>query len=152
MFCMALFFVLCCVSCQPQANLSEQYSIKWRTLHDGQIEAAQRNMPVLVDFFYGEECMRCLSVQREIYDNSDIVAKIEENFIPVRVWLTKGLLSPLEETLSKRLDNNGECILAFLDAQGKVVKNLQGDDISSMGMLPAKDYVQYMNDALKMLK
>lgn len=147
----SFFLPLALVSCHPQINSSNTQIVHWRTLEAAKIEAFQRNMPVLVDFFYGSECMRCLAVQKDVYDDSEIINLIAKDFIPVRVWLSMEM-SQQEEALSQKLNNNGECILAFLDAQGNVIKNVQGKDISSMGMLLANNYMQYMNEALEMIR
>jgi hypothetical protein len=150
--CTALLVILVLYSCQPQPQpqLAAGSPIQWRSLVDGKIEASQRNMPVLVDFFLGPECMRCVAVQKDIYDDRELAARIERDFIPVRVWLSREL-SADEQALSAQLHNGDECILAFLDAHGQVVKNSQGEDISSMQMLPADEYLRYMDEALKNL-
>jgi|GEM_PF-1711844 len=152
--CSAFLFLVVLCSCQPQQRLAEpeplEPLIQWRSLADGKTEAAQRNMPVLVDFFIGPVCMRCVAVQKDIYNDRELASRIEREFIPVRIWLSSEL-SAEEEALSQELNNDGECILAFLDAHGNVLKNSQGEDISSMKMLPADEYIRYMDEALKNL-
>lgn len=143
--------VLCLFcGCQVHKGLSEgrHQPIRWRTLAEGKIEAEKRNVPVLVDFFIGEICHRCIMVQKEVYNEPNLAARIEADFVPVRIWLSNDLTAD-EKALSAQLNNGDECILAFLDPQGKVVKNIQGKQISSMGMLPAHEYVRYMDEALE---
>jgi len=145
-----VLFILTLAACVSQAPPAPTETIAWRTLEAGKREALEKNMPVLVDFFYGTGCSRCMAVQRDIYNDPDLVAMINREFIPVRVWLTAPL-SPEEKKLSDELKNGEECILAFLDSHGQVIKDKRDKYISSMGMLPAKEYRRYMELALEQI-
>src|SRR5208283_5911076 len=70
--------------------------IHWSTLDEGLKTGASQHKPLIVDFFYGKGCPRCEFLQKQVYDNPAIAKKISDNFVPVRVDLTKKLTA--EET------------------------------------------------------
>jgi hypothetical protein len=121
--------------------------VQWRTLKEGKSEARERNMPVLVDFYVTENCPRCEALDREVYVNIYITNKINEKFVPVRVDLDKKI-SREEQALMDELKTGGECVLAFLNADGTIIKDSKGATISSMEMLPPNKYNWFMDQAL----
>ena len=122
--------------------------VQWRTLKEGKIEARERNMPVLVDFFTKDEnCPRCVALDREVYVNKYITDKINEKFVPVRVDPDKQL-SREEQALMDKLKTGGECVLAFLNVDGTIIKDSKGVPISSMEMIPPDKYNWFMDQAL----
>ena len=121
--------------------------VQWRTLTEGKKEARSRNMPVLVDFYVEHNCPRCEALDREVYINMYITNKINEKFVPVRVNLDKRI-GPEERALVDTLNTGGECVLAFLNADGTVIKDSKGATISSMEMLPPNKYNWFMDQAL----
>jgi thiol-disulfide isomerase/thioredoxin len=142
---MTLFFM----KTGPMGAESHQSAglIQWRTLKQGKAEATRRNMPVLVDFYFAHDCPRCIALDKDVYANEQIAERINRQFIPVRVYLNKGL-SREEKKLMNELKGGGECILAFLDPKGKIVKDDKGADISTMEMIPPEKYIWYMDQAL----
>ena len=121
--------------------------VQWRTLKEGKIEARSRNMPVLIDFFVEENCPRCEALDREVYVNKYITNKINQKFVPVRVDLDKELTGE-EQALMDKLKTGGECVLAFLNADGTIIKDSKGMPISSMEMIPPNKYNWFMDQAL----
>ena len=121
--------------------------VQWRTLKEGKIEARERNMPVLIDFYVEDNCPRCDALEREVYVNMYITNKINEKFVPVRVDLDKEL-TPEEQALMDELQTGGECVLAFLNADGTIIKDNKGATISSMKMLPPNKFNWFMDQAL----
>lgn len=138
-------------SCAQMQKTPALKPINWRILAQGKAEAATKGMPVLVDFYFGEECHRCLAFNKEIYSNSHVVEKIKHNFIPVRVDLTQEL-SANEKELDEILMTGGECMLAFLDSAGNVIKNTKGQQICTMEMISRQEFMEYLDQALKNLK
>ncbi len=121
--------------------------IAWRTLSAGKAEAMERNMPVLVDFYYGPECHRCKMFDQKVYADPECVARITKDFVPVRVDLSREL-SAEEKELSKALESGGECMLAFLDPQGNVIKDVSGERICTLAMLSRREFMDYLDRAL----
>src|SRR5208337_339021 len=83
--------------------------IKWLTLDDGRSRAASEQKPMIVDFFYGKGCSRCENLEKKVYENPDIAKRISNDFIPVRVDLTKKLTD--EETdLGNQYNFKKDCL------------------------------------------
>ena len=125
--------------------------IVWRTLSAGKAEALERNMPVLVDFYFGPMCPRCNRLDQYVYGDAEAVARITRNFIPVRIDLRKNL-TPEETELSNVLGTGGECMLAFLDPKGNVVTDVSGKRICTMEELSKRDFLEYLDRALARTK
>ena len=121
--------------------------IQWRTLNQGKTEAVKRNMPVLVDFYYPKDCPRCVALERDVYGNEHLAEKINQHFIPVRVYLNKELTRE-ERKLMAELKSGGECILAFLDSKGRIIKDSKGNSVCTMAMIPPEKYNWFMDQAL----
>jgi thiol:disulfide interchange protein len=125
--------------------------IEWRDLSAGKIEAKAKNMPVLVDFYTEMDCKRCRALDKEVYSDPKLTDAIKNRFIPVRVILDKKLTDE-EQQLTDLLDSGGECVLAFLSPQGKIVKDKKnGKPIATMEVIPPDKYMEYMELALNNL-
>lgn len=139
------------IACAPMQNTPPLEPINWRTLAQGKPEAATKGMPVLVDFYFGEGCHRCMVFDNRIYSNNQVIEKIRQNFIPVRVDLTQDL-SADEQQLEDKLLTGGECMLAFLNSAGNIVKDTTGKKICSMEMISRQEFMKYLDQALENLK
>ena len=95
--------------------------VKWQTLTEGMAKAKAEKKPVIVDFFFGKGCPRCEFLDKEIYHNPAIAKKIMDDFVPIRIDLTKKL-SAEEQSLGEKYDFKNDCLLLFLDREGKLVK------------------------------
>jgi len=140
--------LLAMTGCQAALSAKKTKGLHWRRLAAGRQEAAAANRPVLVDFFVTVHCPRCGQMDSGVYEDPATIARINEQFVPVRV----NLMEPLdqgEEALMAELGNDGECILAFLNPDGTVVRDGQGRRISTMGMLPPAEFNRYLDLALE---
>lgn len=122
--------------------------IHWRTLEAGKKEASARKTPILVDFYYGEGCHRCVALEERVYADADIAQIVKRDFVPVRIDISHSL-SGDEKKLAELMKTGGECMLLFLDAAGQVVANRKGQRICTMGMLSPEDFKKYLDDARK---
>jgi len=134
--------------CAPVASTQQASFIQWRTLEAGKAEAASRKMPILVDFYFGEGCPRCMAFDRKIYSSPAIATRINKNFIPVRVKLT-GELTTAEKDLSEKLATGGECMLAFLDPAGNIIIDPDRQMICTMQMVTQEQFLDYLDEALR---
>lgn len=134
--------------CAPVASTLQTSEVHWRTLEAGRSEAAVRQMPVLVDFYFGEGCHRCMAFDQKIYASPAIAARVNKNFVPVRVDLT-GELTAAENELSERLATGGECMLAFLDSTGRIITDQQRQMICTMQMITPEQFLDYLDKALQ---
>ncbi|MCL4455931.1 MAG: thioredoxin family protein [Nitrospirae bacterium] len=107
------------------ADVFAASEIKWLTLKEGTEKAKIEKKPMIVDFFYGKGCPRCDLLQRIAYDNPAIAKKLMNDFIPVRVDLTRTLTKE-EERLGNQYDFKDECLLLFLDHNGNIIKDPVG--------------------------
>ena len=121
--------------------------ISWRTLSDGRTEAKEKKMPILVDFYSEENCERCGALDKDVYSDSQLTEAISSNFIPVRVYKNKQM-TIAEQALMDKLESGGECILAFLNSNGDIIRDQDGVQISTMEMIPPDKYTWFMDQAL----
>ncbi len=138
-------------ACQTLNSQSPKEKIQWRTLAEAKIEAENNNLPCLVDFFVNVGCPRCEALKKNVYNNSGIVARINNEFIPVRIDLAHELTTE-EQALAQEMETGGECMLLFLHADGKVIKDTKAKPVCSMAMLTPEDYMGFMDRALENVK
>jgi len=146
LFALAMF-LLVLAACQTTGYHKTDASIDWRTLEEGKKEAKEKGMPVLIDFFFGAKCMRCDYFEKKLYSDPEVADAINKDFIPVRVYLSQPL-SEEETALMKKLSPQEECVLAFLDQNGEIISDKNGQPISSMEVLNREQYLSYMIKAL----
>lgn len=118
--------------------------IHWVTLAEGLKIAADEHKPVIVDFYFGRGCPRCESLQKNVYDNPAIGEKISEDFVPVRIDLSKKLT--VEETaLGKQYDFKNDCLLLFLDQNGRLAKGPGGKRLCFADAVEPEQFIQYLD-------
>jgi thiol-disulfide isomerase/thioredoxin len=123
---------------------SADSGVKWYTLSDGQVKSKAEGKPVIVDFFFGKGCPRCEFLEREVYSNPSIAKKIMEDFIPIRVDLTKKL-SKEEKQLGDKYDFKNDCLLIFLDRSGDLVKDATGKKLCFIDKVDPDEFIRYLD-------
>lgn len=118
--------------------------IQWYSLKDGLEKAKQEKKPSIVDFWYGEGCPRCARLQKDIYSDPLIVKKIMDDFIPIKVDLTKALTEE-EEALGNKYEYKHECLLLFLDHNGEVLSDSGGKRLCFIDSLDPEWFVSYLD-------
>lgn len=118
--------------------------VKWFPLKEGIERAKTEKKPVIVDFFYGKGCPRCEMLEKTVYGNPSIAKKIIDDFIPVRVDLTKKLTRE-EEELGNQYDFKNDCLLLFLDHNGNVIKDPSGKRFCFAESIKAEWFVKYLD-------
>ena len=149
--CTALFLLLSFVGCLPTSYNSANSLIHWRSLEEGKIEAKEKGMPVLIDFYVGMNCPRCEYLEHSVYTDPEFAEAVNRDFIPVRVNLNMGRTED-EAALLWKLSPKQECVLAFLDKDGQIVTDEKGQPISSLDKLNKEQYLSYMATALQNLR
>ena len=125
--------------------------IHWFSLKEGTEKAKAEKKPMIVDFFYGKGCARCEVLQMGVYDNPVIAKKIKDEFIPIRVDLTKKLTEE-EEQLGNKYDFKNDCLLLFMDYQGNVMKDPLGKRLCFADTVEPEWFVQYLDMVKKQQK
>jgi thiol:disulfide interchange protein len=117
--------------------------LKWFSLQEGMEKAKAEKKPMIVDFFYGKGCPRCEFLQKNVYDNPKIAQKIMEDFVPIRVDLTKKLTRD-EESLGNRYEFKNDCLLLFLDPQANIIKE-KGKRLCFVDKVDPDEFVEYLD-------
>ena len=118
--------------------------IHWYTLDEGLKMGVSQHKPVIVDFFFGKGCSRCEFLQKHVYDNPAIAKKISDDFVPVRVDLTKKL-SAEETALGNQYDFKNDCLLIFLDHNGKIIKGPGGKKLCFVDSIEPEQFMKYLD-------
>jgi thiol:disulfide interchange protein len=117
--------------------------LKWFSLQEGMEKAKAEKKPMIVDFFYGKGCPRCEFLQKNVYDNPKIAQKIMDDFVPIRIDLTKKL-SKDEEALGNKYDFKNDCLLLFLDPQANIIKE-KGKRLCFVDKIDPDEFVKYLD-------
>jgi thioredoxin-related protein len=99
--------------------------VKWFSLAEGMAKAKAEKKPLIVDFFYSKDCPRCAKLEQNIYSEPKIAKKINDDFVPVFIDLTKPL-SKEEEDLGNKFDYKKDCLMLFLDYDMNILKDPSG--------------------------
>ena len=136
-----MFAALICLLIVAMPAIAE---IHWYPPAEGMRKAEGEHKPVIIDFFYGKGCPRCEFLQKQVYDNPAIAKKISDNFIPVRVDLTKKLTAE-ETALGNQYDFKNDCLLLFLDHKGKIIKGPAGKKLCFADSIEPEQFMQYLD-------
>ena len=126
------------------SNVFAAGEMKWFPLKTGLEKAKSEKKPVIVDFFYGKGCPRCEFLQKEVYDNPAIAKKIMDDFVPIKVDLTKPLTSD-EEKLGEKYDYKKDCLLIFLDPENNLIKDQSGKKLCFIDKVDADEFIRYLD-------
>jgi thioredoxin-related protein len=118
--------------------------IKWFSLSAGMEKAKAEKKPMIVDFYFGKGCPRCEALQKNVYDNPMIAKKIMDDFIPIKVDLTKKL-SDEEKKLGNQYDYKNDCLLLFLDDQANIIKDPSGKRLCFVNSVDPEWFVKYLD-------
>lgn len=135
-----LFFIFA-----GNALAEEKYAekVNWHSLKDGMAKAGLEKKPVLVDFGIGKGCPRCEFLQKNVYSKDEIVKKINSDFVPVFVNLSKEL-TPEEKALGEKYDYKSDCLLLFLDFEGNIIKDPQGKKMCFVDKVEPEVFIKYL--------
>lgn len=123
----------------------------WYTLEKGTEKAKIEKKPMIVDFFFGEGCPRCEALEKGVYGNASIAAKINADFIPIRIDMKKEL-SDAEKRLGERFDYKKDCMLLFLDPEGNIVRDPLGKRLCFTENVEPKSFIRYLDDVKRRMR
>lgn len=119
--------------------------INWYSLKEGKEIAKKERKPIFVDFFYGKGCPRCEKMEEELYNNAEIAQKIMEEFVPVRIDLSRKLAEE-EEALGNLYNFKHDCLLLFLDPDGNLLKTRSGIKLCFVDAIRPEDFLRYLEE------
>jgi hypothetical protein len=131
---------------KEHGKLGAAYAAKvnWHTLEEGSKLALAENKPCLVDFAVPEHCPRCDFLEKNVYSRDQIVAKINSDFIPIWIDLSKEL-TPEEKALGEKFDYQNECLLLFLDHKGTIIKDPEGKKMCFVEHIEPQVFIDYLD-------
>jgi thioredoxin-related protein len=118
--------------------------VKWTSLKDGMAKARAEKKPMIVDFFYGAGCPRCEKLEKGIYTNPQIARKINDDFVPIFIDLTKPLTKE-EEALGNKYDYKNDCLMLFLDPEMNIIKDPSGKKMCFVDDIEPEIFIGYLD-------
>lgn len=113
--------------------------VTWKPYSEAELSAARDlGKPVIIDF-YATWCTPCRELDEITFHHPEVVRLAENDFVMVKVDVTKGD-NPLHEELLKRYAIKGVPTVVFLDADGK-----ERGELRLVDFLPAEQLLLRMN-------
>ena len=121
--------------------------VNWHSLAEGREMARSMKKPMIVDFAVPSGCDRCDFLQDNVYDDDDIVAKINSDFVPIWINLdaTSHALTPEEENLGQKFEYRKDCLLLFLDHQERLIEDPEGKQFCFAEEVEPEEFMKYLD-------
>lgn len=133
---------------KPNSPAEGGASVTWYNFNDGLKLATEKRKPVIMDF-YADWCGWCRKMEREVFTDRDVAARLGENYVCVRLHTDKNpgeMIKYKNHVLSKQefavmLGVQGLPTLVFLDRDGNLITKIPGFINRDM-MLPLLSYIK----------
>lgn len=135
-------FLILSVNAWAEERYAEK--VKWFSLNEGMEKARAEKKPLLVDFAVAKGCPRCEFLQKNVYSKDEIARKINSDFVPIFIDLSKKL-SPEEKALGEKYDFKNDCLLLFLDYNGKVIKEPDTGQMCFADKIEPDVFIRYLD-------
>jgi len=135
-------FLILSVNAWAQERYAEK--VKWLHLKEGIEKARIEKKPMLVDFAVPKGCPRCDFLQKNVYSKDEIVRKINSDFVPIFIDLS-GKLTPEESALGEKYDFKNDCLLLFLNYNGKVIKDPEAGQMCFADKIEPDVFIKYLD-------
>ena len=113
--------------------------LTWEHDYDKAMATARESKKIVMVDVYTDWCGWCKKLDRDVYANADIQAKLAKNFVPLKVNPEK---SQKGAQLASSFGLRGYPYIAFLDAQGKKIASIEG-------YRPLSDFSTALDDVVK---
>lgn len=125
--------------------------VKWVTLKEGIIKARTEKKPMIVDFYYGKGCPRCEKLEKGIYSDPKIAKKINDDFVPILIDLSKPL-SKEEDDLGGKYDFKNDCLMLFLDPEMNIIRDPSEKKMCFSDHIEPAIFIGYLNMVIERMK
>ncbi len=136
----------CATTGADHEKLGAEYArdVNWHTLEEGGKIALAEKRPLVVDFGVPERCPRCEFLENNVYNRKEITDKLNSDFVPIWIDLSKEL-TPEEKALGEKFDYQNECLLLFLDHKGNIIKDPEGKKMCFVDSIPPQVFIDYLD-------
>ncbi len=145
-FILSLLFLFVVGCASTETKTSE--TIRWYKLKEGIALARKFHRPCVIDFYFPGGCSRCSRLEQRVYNDPRIIKKINSEFIPIRINLAEPLTSE-ERALGERFKYKHECLLVFMDEEGRVIEDLSGNKLCFTDYIEPEWFLKYLEIARK---
>lgn len=121
--------------------------VNWYSLEEGRALALSEKKPMIVDYAVPKGCDRCDFLQDNVYSEEAIVSKINSDFVPIWINLDQSAhqLTDEERRLGEMYEYNKDCLLLFLDHEGKVISDPEGKKFCFAEEVEPEDFNSYLD-------
>ncbi len=130
---------------KPDARYA--WKVNWLTLDEGVKKSREKKKPMIVDFATHEGCPRCEFLQENVYSKDIIVAKINDDFIPIFIDLGEDL-TPDEQALGDKHEFHDDCMLLFLNHKKEPIFDEQGGKMCFIDEIQPKAFIRYLDHVI----
>ncbi len=127
---------------QPDSQYA--WKVNWNSLEEGMKKSKAEGKPMLVDFAVHEGCERCEFLQANVYSRDTIVDRINKDFIPIFIDLAQ-TLTPEERALGEKHEYHDDCLLLFLDHNGKPIFDKDDGKMCFADNIEPEVFMDYLN-------
>ncbi len=113
--------------------------LTWEHDYDKALASAKESKKIVMVDLYTDWCGWCKRLDRDVYANPDIQAKLAKNFVPLKINPEK---SQKGAQLASKFGLRGYPYIAFLDADGKKISTIEG-------YLPTADFGNALDGVVK---
>ncbi|MDP2278014.1 MAG: thioredoxin family protein [Nitrospirota bacterium] len=135
-------FLILSVNVWAEERYAEK--VKWFSLNEGMEKARAEKKPLLVDFAVARGCPRCEFLQKNVYSKDEIARKINSDFVPIFIDLSKKF-SPEEKALGEKYNFKNDCLLLFLDYNGNVIKEPEAGQMCFADKIEPDVFIKYLD-------
>ncbi|HUK81723.1 MAG TPA: thioredoxin family protein [Verrucomicrobiae bacterium] len=106
--------------------------LKWQDDYDKALAAAKADNKILMVDVYTDWCGWCKKLDKDVYSNADVKAKLTKDFVTLKINPEK---SKKNQQLARNFGTRGYPHIVFLDANGKKISEV-------IGYVPADKFSQ----------
>lgn len=121
-------------------------AVNWVSYEEGVELARKDGKLMIVDFYVSEGCHRCEVMDKAVYGHPKIAAKINQDFIPVRVDLERPLPAGAKK-IGKQYDFKFDCLLVICDAEGNAIKDEKSGRMCFAETVDPDWFIEYLDKA-----